>query len=317
MFTVKPFAPSDYQAVADIENSVYTDEFFSPQSFIDRDQRHEAHIKHGRFIAWYDNQPIAYAQYSQDTEQYHPHRFRLEITIKPEFQRRGVGTKLWETLNHAIAEFEPIGLMSNAREDKSGIEFLKEQGFTLKMRTWENRMAIANFDITPYAHLQSELEQQGIEILSLEQVLTQENAAQEYYQLHTEVCNDVPRAYAATERSYEDFAAWNLNREKVLKTGTFIAIQNSKMIGVSQLFSTDGDYLTIGLTGVRREARGKHIALALKVACLEWAKANNYPEIRTWNDSNNAPILALNTKLGFVQCPAWIDCIKEIQGEYP
>ena len=33
MFTIKPFTPNDYQALADIENAVFTDEFSIAQSF--------------------------------------------------------------------------------------------------------------------------------------------------------------------------------------------------------------------------------------------------------------------------------------------
>jgi mycothiol synthase len=315
MLEIKPFTSNDYQAIADIENSVFTDEFFVANSFIEADERRPEHIKQGRFVAWLEQQAVAYGEYGQDVGQYHPQRFRLFVTVRPEYQRQGIGSSLWETLNQAIAEFNPIGMVSNTREDMLGLEFLKKRGFTEKMRTWENRIDVTNFDATPYQHLRTELERQNIELLSLEQILAQENAAREYYQLNIEVGRDVPRAYPMTERSFEDFSKWNLENPKVLKVGTFLAVQNGALIGLSQLFKSDGDYLTIGLTGVRREARGKHIALALKVACLEWAQQNNYPEIRTWNDSNNLPILALNTKLGFKQCPAWIECVKELKGE--
>ncbi|MEY4530539.1 MAG: hypothetical protein RLZZ156_1260 [Deinococcota bacterium] len=314
MFEIKPFTTNDYQAVADLENSVFTDEFFTAQSIIDDDERRLAHTKHQRFMAWVGQQSVAYAEYSQDSGQYHPQRFRFWIVVHPEFQRQGIGTTLLTTLENAIADFNPIAIVSSNREDKFGLAFLKARGFSEKMRTWENRIDLLTFDATPYLNLSAAFEQQHIKILSLEQVLTQENAAQNYYQLTLETSRDVPRAYPMTERSFEDFSIWNLDNPKALKAGTFIAVQGSKLIGLSQLFKSDGDYLTIGLTAVRREARGKHIALALKVACLEWAKENHYPEIRTWNDSNNSPILALNTKLGFKQCPAWIECIKELQG---
>jgi mycothiol synthase len=316
MLTIKPFTDDDYQIMADIENSVFTDEISSAESNRQYDMP-PAYIKHQRLVAWLEDKAVAYGHYTQDVGQYHPQRFRLWTVVRPEYQRQGIGSQLWEVLLESVQQHQPIGFVSSSREDMSGLEFLKARGFTEKMRTWENRIDVPNFDTTPYAHLPVELESQGIEILSLEQILSQENAEQNYYQLHTEVGNDVPRAYPATERSFGDFTKWNLENPKTLKAGTFIAMQHGKMIGLSQLFKSDGDYLTIGLTAVRREARGKHIALALKVACLEWAKTNGYPEIRTWNDSNNAPILALNIKLGFKQCPAWIECVQELQGENP
>jgi len=59
----------------------------------------------------------------------------------------------------------------------------------------------------------------------------------------------------------------------------------------------------IGLTGVRREWRGKGIALALKLMAMRWAQRSGYVCIRTGKASNNVPILTLNKQLGFVREP--------------
>jgi RimJ/RimL family protein N-acetyltransferase len=61
-----------------------------------------------------------------------------------------------------------------------------------------------------------------------------------------------------------------------------------------------------GITGPRREYRGRGLARALKLRTIEYARAQGKREIRTWNDTLNAPMLAINVKLGFVRQPAWI-----------
>jgi hypothetical protein len=55
--------------------------------------------------------------------------------------------------------------------------------------------------------------------------------------------------------------------------------------------------------------------MALKVRSLAWAKATGAPEVRTWNESNNQGMLAINIALGFVRQPAWITYLKAIQDE--
>jgi GNAT superfamily N-acetyltransferase len=66
-----------------------------------------------------------------------------------------------------------------------------------------------------------------------------------------------------------------------------------------------------GLTGVRREYRGKGVAMALKLKTIEYAQRHGYAVIKTWNESNNVGMLAINEKLGFVRQPAWVTFAKE------
>ncbi len=53
------------------------------------------------------------------------------------------------------------------------------------------------------------------------------------------------------------------------------------------------------ITGVERAYRGRHIALALKLLGIRYAKARGALTIRTNNDSQNVPMLAVNRKLGY------------------
>jgi len=68
-------------------------------------------------------------------------------------------------------------------------------------------------------------------------------------------------------------------------------------------------------TGVTREYRGRGIATALKLKVIEFGKKNGYRTIKTWNDSSNAPMLAVNTKLGFKRQVGWIMVEKILRPE--
>ena len=72
-------------------------------------------------------------------------------------------------------------------------------------------------------------------------------------------------------------------------------------VGMSLLYKHTAlpDVLKQSFTGVLPDYRGKGIALAMKLAGIERARAMGYREIRTENDSLNAPMLRINEALGF------------------
>jgi RimJ/RimL family protein N-acetyltransferase len=57
------------------------------------------------------------------------------------------------------------------------------------------------------------------------------------------------------------------------------------------------------MTAVVRAWRGRGLALALKHAAIGWAIANGLTELVTGNDVDNAPMRAINAKLGYRPTP--------------
>ena len=52
--------------------------------------------------------------------------------------------------------------------------------------------------------------------------------------------------------------------------------------------------------------------MALKLKAVEYARSHGLKQIRTWNDSLNRPMLAINEALGFAREPAWITFGKDL-----
>ena len=77
------------------------------------------------------------------------------------------------------------------------------------------------------------------------------------------------------------------------------------MVGYSSLLALAGQPGTLEnqLTGVKRAWRGRGIALALKREQARLAYEAGFERISTYNDEVNAPMRAVNTRLGFVPQP--------------
>ena len=66
------------------------------------------------------------------------------------------------------------------------------------------------------------------------------------------------------------------------------------------------------LLGVRRAYRRRGIATALKVRGILWAKNHGFQGVRTDTDTTNAPMIAINDRLGFVETPGRVEFRKEL-----
>jgi GNAT superfamily N-acetyltransferase len=120
---------------------------------------------------------------------------------------------------------------------------------------------------------------------------------------------DVPSSAPPTPVPLEHFQRFLIQSPDLLPEAFFIAKDGDLYVGESFVFRVPAEpgHLSQGLTGVRREYRGKGIAMALKLHVIKYAKEHGYTLIKTWNDTENLSILALNEKLGFVRQPAWIE----------
>ena len=64
-------------------------------------------------------------------------------------------------------------------------------------------------------------------------------------------------------------------------------------------------------TGTLDEYRGRGLALAAKVAAMRWAAANGITQVAATNDETNAPMLAVNAKLGFRAAGRNVEYLRE------
>jgi RimJ/RimL family protein N-acetyltransferase len=102
--------------------------------------------------------------------------------------------------------------------------------------------------------------------------------------------------------------SYSMKNPQLLPEGYFIAKDGPKYVGMSDVhrIDTEPGVLQQDDTGVIREYRGRGIATALKLKITEFGQRNGYRMIKTWNDSVNAAMLAVNVKLGFKRQVGWI-----------
>ncbi|UCH25496.1 MAG: GNAT family N-acetyltransferase [Trueperaceae bacterium] len=312
--SIRPFEEGDYPAVARLWNEVFPEDRYTPEELAYYDAALPPPCEWGRWVALESGDVVAVAEYQQMPGAYHPRKFHLQLYVDPRFERRGIGSALYDRLLEELKPFDPLSLRTRVKESlEHAVRFATARGFVETKRDWKAVLDLSTFDPNPHQHLAERLQDQGISLVTLADLTDGEGARRRFHELFSTVRIDVPRSEPPTELSFDQFRALVLEAPDFFPEGVFLALVGEEMIGMSHLFKgSASEDLYAGLTGVRREYRGRGVAKALKVEALRFAKESGAPRIYTENDTTNLEMIAINDKLGFVKLPAWLSMAKVI-----
>ncbi len=313
---IRPCTPADYPATCAIHNAVKPEYPMTVEQWHHHDTLRGPVQKFGRWVLEQDGAVVAYGQYSQTVDAFHPQIFYVYAATHPDWQRRGFGAALYDHLVAELAPFDPIMLRTpDVRADMAAsLSFVARRGFTESMRAWESRLDVASFDPAPFAAAPAQAAAHGITITTLAALAADPEHRTKLWALDNELSADVPSPDPFTPMAFEEFSKWVFDSPHLIPEAFFVALDGDEYVGMSTLWRIPtSDALSNGLTGVKRSHRRKGIALALKLRGIAFAKSVGAPHIKTWNEANNRAMLSINEALGFVKQPAWISFAKAIK----
>ena len=315
--TLRPFTPADYDAFVALSNEAYPEYQWTVDEvrFWDADWKPEGFFRR-RVFAIEAGVAVGYAEAAHARGQFVPANYRVDLVVRPLSRRRGIGTVLFEDLVAALRPREAHWIRAQIKEsDAASVAFAKTVGAVELKRDWESRLDLASFDAGAFAEAPRRLSAAGVRITTLADEMRRDpGAIRKAWALHEATRVDVPNLDAPTPSPYERFEHEILHGPGSVPDAYFIAVRDGRYVGESSLgkAGTDPGVIYQQLTAVLRDERGKGIAMALKLKTIEYARARGFREIRTWNDSINRPMLAINETLGFGKQPAWIVLGKDL-----
>lgn len=206
--------------------------------------------------------------------------------VLPDHRRRGVGTELLRALVAHAESLRPEFLVGHA-DDEGSRAFALHRGFVQVDRQVEQVRAIGD---EPEPEIPA-----GIEVVSVADRPELWDVAYESIgrQAFTDMAVISPLQVSLDEWRRE----WLTDPE-----ATFLALADDEVVGVAGLHldQDDPSRAENALTAVRREWRGRGVALTLKRKTLAHAAARGLTEVYTWTQDNNADMRRLNERLGYV-----------------
>lgn len=314
---ILPATAAHYQGVADVINLLYPENPTSGLEIEEGDERRDPRFKFQRWVAIEKTQIVGIGSYSQSIWFNHPQKFMIWIGVRPENQRCGIGSMLFETIMHGLRPFDPLALRATATEDfLHSKRFLEKRGFQEVIRDIRSELNVQSFNLSRFTEMENRFQGLGIEIKTLPELEDDPDRNQKLYDLDWEISLSVPGDLAAGigRRGLDQYVEYAINGPYVLPEAFFVAVKGDETIGLSHVLSLEkGVSLYQGLTGVKPPYRRLGIGLAMKVRGIAYAKATGHKTIRAENDAKNIPMLAMNERLGYIRKPDLITYEKQLQ----
>jgi GNAT superfamily N-acetyltransferase len=309
---LRAFTSDDYSAWVAGSNLCYPDYPWSIEEVRHQDDTwdHSRFFK-ARIVAEDDGRVVGSVEVSHQPSRFHPDRYWFDLWVLPDRRRHGHGSALHAAAVALLRERTALAATAGVKESMTdGVDFTAKRGWVEVKRDWESRLVVAGFDFDRFAGATERVTAQGIRISTYADELARDSGApQKAFEL-TDLCRrDVPAIDAATDITFEEWRQHWIDAPSFLADAFFIAIdRDGRWLGMSNLQRSieDPSFIWQGLTGVRREARGTGLAMALKLETVRHAQRLGVDHIKTWNDQRNRPMLAINEAMGFAKQPAWI-----------
>ena len=237
-----------------------------------------------------------------------PGQCHFMLSVAPAHRRRGIGGCLYDRLE-AFARKRKARLLYIAYQetpDTPAASFLQRRGFTPVERFLPSRLDLNTFEPTEFAPAVEHVLQQGIVLTTYAEIGDTPEHRRQLYALEEaahaaqpfrEVEPYTPAPYSRWEQEFAHRDPTVLFLALAPTTGAYVGV----VTGLEWYF-----------TGVHPDWCGRGIATALKVRCLQAAKARGIDRMETENHEDNAAMLAINRKLGFVFTAPEVACIKRL-----
>ncbi len=237
------------------------------------------------------------------------HIMWMSVRTSPDYRHRGIGTEL---LKHCIKNAEgypEVKKVMGGAHHELGKKFAEKLGGKTSMSGSENRLRIEEIDWNLMDSWIADGEKlgaaEGVKIRYFEKV--PDDIIEAYTKIYSETMNQqplgdydgeikvTPKSLREDEKRREEQGTLNQTMITVEKDGT--------ISGLTEIFSNSQvpHKAFQGLTGVDQRYRGRGLGKWLKASLLK-DFFDRYPDVKyitTGNATTNAPMLSINTRMGF------------------
>lgn len=248
----------------------------------------------GKIVGWYE---------LWRSENAPPGKAFTSIIVHPEYRRQGIGTALHD---HVVSFAKSNGineLKSRVKDtEPRWLAWAESKGFKVERHGFRSSIKLSEFDEKHFSERVDAVETSGITLTTLAAIGDTDVNRRRYYDADSSAAIDIPGEDHVD--TWEEYKAHRFDDEDYNPASAFLALHEERIVGVAHVtLDQEHDRFFNEFTGVVPDFRRRGIAQALKIKTILYAREVGVPEILTENDSENAPMLAVNRKLGYKPWP--------------
>ncbi|HEX8229450.1 MAG TPA: GNAT family N-acetyltransferase [Chloroflexia bacterium] len=242
---------------------------------------------------------VGYAWVKREYGTWDPGRLNLWVFVSSDARNRGLGTRLYEDGMAFVTGRGAEKLDTSVLDDDApSLAFAEHRGFQLDLHTYGSQLDVPAFDESPFTGVIEGAESTGIRFFSMADLGNTPEAQRKLYELNKYVDAEIPGERVFP--SFEEFSQIVFQSEWYVPEGQIVAADGDHWIGMCAVgYFPQTESMHVMMLGVNSAYRGRKIGLALKLLSHRVAKALGVKHLKTGNASQNAPILAMNRKLGY------------------
>lgn len=246
------------------------------------------------------------------------HYYGVYLITEQAYRRQGLGSLLYEDLLIHAASFEAHTLKTRVRDNcDEGIHFATQRGFIEKKHGIEMMLDLTGWDDTPYDQILLDLETQGFHFTNMAELGDTQAARRKLLALNNSASATDPGSNGIPPWSaFEEFERDVCSSTWYHPDGQIVAIntRTGEWVAMSAITVFQGaDHAYNLFTGTDVRYRGRKLAQAVKTLALCKARTFGVNMVRTSRNSDNAAMIAIDTKLGYVHTPGTLVMEKVLQ----
>jgi GNAT superfamily N-acetyltransferase len=248
-----------------------------------------ARVRRRMWVAEEGGETVGFASASLQVSSAEPGTAVANLYVHPERRRRGVGAALWK---HAEAHLMDIGgthVNSFGLDEQPSRRFMGARGFEVTHVQRMSRLELATLG-PPAAP------PEDVSLVPF----TDLGDPRAIYELEVEALQDVPVDQPFDDVRFEDWRARWWENPELDRDASLLALLAGEPAAFTTLLSdAESRRAVSGMTGTARKFRGRGLARLVKHHALARAAARGITTALTENDEQNAPMLAVNVRLGY------------------